>query len=484
MIEILVALAIFTNSISDSLWNLIDKGKYQEVLKITGALVDSGQVDRDVLLARAFAFRMQDSLGKAIAVYNEILKVNPEDYDALQGLALTLSWADELDSSISIYKRILRKYGDDREALMGIARVYGWKGELKSAREWIEKAVTTYKDADVFSLCGEIYIWSDMYDRAVECFKKSLEISPENTDILVRIGNIYEWKGDYSSALSWYKRALPDSQAVEGIRRVRYLMRPSIEVKLMPAREKDSLSVMNHLNFILIASKYVTRYLDFTMRTAYHRTGFGGDSSRQVYLIQPGIVLKYHDFKATISPGAGFTGVFYGGISFKKGPVHGEVAYSEEILEEGKMIKIKHLEFRGGINFSRFTLKAEYDRGEIPFDGNGRKIFDLNVSGEFLSRPVSLKILYSYGFKKYKFWSPDYYSPENYSLHSMGVAAFKNFGGFYFYLDASRSFSGNPETTTYSFEAGVGKFYFSFSSFITSENYSYRQLTLGFSSRI
>ncbi len=487
MLGIIVTLTVLLSSPSDSLWRLIDEGKYQEVFEITGALVDSGKVGRDILLIRAFALRMQDSLERAIEVYEEILKVNPEDYDALMGLALTLSWDDQLDSSISVYRQILSIYGNDKEALKGIARVYGWKGDLKKAREWIDKALNLYKEADVYELCGEIYIWSDMYGRALRCFEKILELTPENSEIMVKIGTLYEWQGDYAKALEWYSKAIvvdSTEEARKGILRVKSLMSPFVSLKVMPARENDSLSTIDHFNFVLSGRKYINRYLDLSLRVGFHRTSFGSDSSRQIYLVQPGVILKYPPFTLTIAPGFGATGVFYGGISLKKGLLQGEVVYSEEILEEGKMIKLKHLELKGKVGVASFTIKAGYDSGNIPFDGNRRRIFDLNISRQLINDPVSVKALYSYGFKKYDEWSSYYYSPQNFNLHSLGVILFKDLGKFYVYFDASRSFSGSPETTTYSLELGSGKVYFSFSSFVTSENYSYRQLTIGYTTRL
>ncbi len=488
MLGIFVALAIFANTQRGDLWSLIDQGKYAEVLKITETLIDSGKVDKDILLARAFAFRMVDSLKKAIGIYNEILKVDPDDYDALLGLALTLSWDDQLDSSISVYKHIITLYGNDKDALMGIAQVYGWKGDLKNARKWIEVALEFFKDPEVYKLCGEIYTWSDMYDRAIECFKKALDLSPNDPELMVKIGNIYEWKSDYRDAVMWYKKALEkdpsNAEAQKGIARVRSLLSPLLSLKITPAVEKDSLSTINHFNIVLSSRKYINKFLDLSLRFGFHRTGFESDSSRQVYLIQPGIVFKLFPFTLTVSPGFGATGVFYSSILYKRGFLNGELIYAEEILEEGNMIKLRHLELRGKFDIAGFSIKAGLDQGTIPFDDNNRKIFDLTVTKSVLKRPFNGKVLYSYGYKKYDRWSPFYYSPQDFNLHSIGVILFKDFEKFYVYFDASRSVSGKPETTTFSLEAGAGKVYASFSSFVTSENYSYKQFTLGFTTRI
>ena len=488
MLSIILALTLIGSPQGDRLWQLIDQGKYSQVIEEANQFIKRGNVEKDVLLALAYSYRVVGNLDKAIGIYHKILKVNPSDYDALDGLAFTLAWKGDLDSSIKVYKKLLGFYKNDKDALTGIARVYGWKGELKKARNWIEKAVELYPDdPDVLELCGDIYTWDDRLKEALKCYKKAHTNSPKNADIIVKIAKTSEWMGNYRGALKWYRLALSidpqNREALNGIKRIKNAGKPTMSLKYSNGLEVDSTAKTRWNSMVLSFRGRINKFLGYSLRIS----GYNArkvDTSRTTYFIQPGLIFRYGHFSWTIAPGFGTTNVLYSEASFKKSPFTLRAIYTDEILEDVHLIKIKHLELHGDLSIYGFKLKSGYDTGKIPYDNNSRVVFDFTLIRNLVNEPVSLKLLYSYGYKDYANWSPYYYSPSDFNLHSLGAMLFKNLGKGYIYADFSKSFYGTPAMLSSSFEAGFRSFYASVSYFKTSENYSYTNFSAGFSTKL
>ena len=62
---------------------------------------------------------------------------------------------------------------------------------------------------------AEIHYDHDRYEEALDCFKKALEISPENKRALCGLGRIYGAKGNYSKSFEYIEKVLQDSPKYE-----------------------------------------------------------------------------------------------------------------------------------------------------------------------------------------------------------------------------------------------------------------------------
>lgn len=161
------------------------------------------------LFQEARALKNTGEYGKAIQLYQEILKQDPENYQAIMELAQVYSWNKEYDRSIEYYNRILGKNSRDYDALFGKAQVLSWKGEYGGAEDlYIEviEAVPDYLDA--YLGLANVYLWSYRYDDALDVLKKLEEENPNNQEISKKILDAYYAKGDFKSAKAYYQKII------------------------------------------------------------------------------------------------------------------------------------------------------------------------------------------------------------------------------------------------------------------------------------
>ncbi len=81
--------------------------------------------------------------------------------------------------------------------------------DLKEAISKLEQAIAdSGPDVMLYTKLAGIYTEIDDYDKALEIYKKVIDLNPEDAFIYISIGNIYENRGKYNEALEAYNKAL------------------------------------------------------------------------------------------------------------------------------------------------------------------------------------------------------------------------------------------------------------------------------------
>ena len=163
---------------------------------------------------------------KAIKVYKQALKINPEDpeiYLRWSYLGDAYQEKGDIDNAIVAYFEALRNDNKDILSLKDLINIYNKKGD-------IETVITLCKEA--LSICPSypspleilynIYCTKKDYDNAIKICQKALEyditnknsISPEDW---VRLGKAFYKKGAYNEAIEAFKKALKISPRVREI---------------------------------------------------------------------------------------------------------------------------------------------------------------------------------------------------------------------------------------------------------------------------
>ena len=128
---------------------------------------------------------------------------------------------DNSDYAGSALERIAQKFDEVRmpSSYGGGMNEYQEKAsrmEELNKNEQYQKVIDNYKQfADdkgnesghFFNELGVAYGRTENYDVAIDLFKRSLELRPENAQTLFNLGATYGLRGDYSKALNYFHKA-------------------------------------------------------------------------------------------------------------------------------------------------------------------------------------------------------------------------------------------------------------------------------------
>ncbi|MBF0253422.1 MAG: tetratricopeptide repeat protein [Candidatus Omnitrophica bacterium] len=118
--------------------------------------------------------------------------------------------------STSGYSRTINSREQEFLALLDTANTAFRKGEYNKAKKLSEDIISKVPNSAAYNILGvSIYMSENDPYTAIEYFKKSLELTPEQPDICKKIAIIYAELNDLDESIEYYKKAIqydPDNK--------------------------------------------------------------------------------------------------------------------------------------------------------------------------------------------------------------------------------------------------------------------------------
>lgn len=189
---------------------------------------------REWLLELADQLTWSKQLGESIPLYQEAARTKDRDEErrARRGLARALSWNGNYAAAIAEYDRVLAMGPDDEEVRLARAEVVSWANQevdktIEHARNAAKanrhaEAIATYRRAIkaaparrnewLLELADQL-TWSNQLDDAIPLYREAAEAGDPASRRRARCGlaRAMAWKGDHAAALAEYERVLAES---------------------------------------------------------------------------------------------------------------------------------------------------------------------------------------------------------------------------------------------------------------------------------
>jgi arylsulfatase A-like enzyme/Flp pilus assembly protein TadD len=161
-------------------------------------------------------YRCQGMIEDAVAVMEEGLKNNPEDYSIISGYGIFLVKEGKLDKGIELLHRALAMIDFDPEVWINLGIAYWRKGEYGKSLEHYEKALfLDSNDAVTFSNLGTLHLSIFMktkkredHYRSIESFTKAIELDPALASAYNGLGGACKIVGQNDEAIAAWEKSL------------------------------------------------------------------------------------------------------------------------------------------------------------------------------------------------------------------------------------------------------------------------------------
>lgn len=136
------------------------------------------------------------------------------------------AWAQRrYDLAISYYEQALARDPLNSVLLVDVARAYALRFRYADAEQLVARAERLYpSDAPLQAMLGRSYVQLQQFDRAIACFRRSLELAPQAPDrpaILLALAKMYERLHDLEAAEACAQEALA---LAPGYEKARYVL--------------------------------------------------------------------------------------------------------------------------------------------------------------------------------------------------------------------------------------------------------------------
>lgn len=185
-------------------------------------------VDLDTLFKEGRQFFRQGKHAEAIQVFEQALKVDPDQAEIHDAIATAHFVLKQYDKAIEHFTRVTQLKPMDAKAYINLGAVFNRKEDFQKAADILKKAMSRDgKAVEAYYNIGIAYRGLKQPAMAINSYKEALKINPRMLDAMQNLGNTYLEMNNPKAAIEQYKKALeidPDfERAKRGLARAEEL---------------------------------------------------------------------------------------------------------------------------------------------------------------------------------------------------------------------------------------------------------------------
>ncbi len=170
-------------------------------------------------------YRKQQHFDRAIIQYQTYLRNNPDDVVTLALLGMMYEKHGQVDNAIAEYQKVVEMDTKNPLVFNQLAWVYAeQETQLDEALELVQKAVSLSPSAGFIDTLGWVYYKRQEYFKAIEQFRRALEMAPFHPMITYHLGLAHYRSGDHEIAKQLFEQVLELSENFEHAEKVRKII--------------------------------------------------------------------------------------------------------------------------------------------------------------------------------------------------------------------------------------------------------------------
>ena len=151
------------------------------------------------LLADLYA--QNNQVNEAADVYREVLAKWPDRYEVYFNLANMLAYGGKVDEAIKVFNDQEQRFGLSEELIMQEFGMLSQNARMTEAQALVERAVKAYpNEPQYMGLLAEIYDQQGEHEKALEQYRKTLELAPDNSMLRIALAEHYYSVGKMEEA--------------------------------------------------------------------------------------------------------------------------------------------------------------------------------------------------------------------------------------------------------------------------------------------
>ncbi|XP_078541157.1 BBSome complex member BBS4 isoform X1 [Lissotriton helveticus] len=157
---------------------------------------------------QALIFRLEGKIQESLELFQTCAILNPQSCDNLKQVARSLFLLGKHKAAIEVYNEAARLNQKDWEICHNLGVCYIYLKEFSKAKEQLNMALQLSRHDMSSVMLGRIHLLEGDMDQAIEVYKKAVEFSPENAELLTTLGLLYLQLGVYQKAFEHLGNAL------------------------------------------------------------------------------------------------------------------------------------------------------------------------------------------------------------------------------------------------------------------------------------
>ncbi|XP_077173601.1 BBSome complex member BBS4 isoform X2 [Paroedura picta] len=160
------------------------------------------------IYVQALIFRLEGKIQESLELFQSCAILSPQNADNLKQVARSLFLLGKHKSAIEVYSDAANLSKKDWEIFHNLGVCYMYLRQFDKAKEELNAALELSRHDLTYVTLGKIHLMEGDTEKAIEVYKKAVEFSPENTELLTTLGLLYLQLGVYQKAFEHLGNAL------------------------------------------------------------------------------------------------------------------------------------------------------------------------------------------------------------------------------------------------------------------------------------
>ncbi|XP_077935257.1 BBSome complex member BBS4 isoform X4 [Halichoerus grypus] len=160
------------------------------------------------IYVQALIFRLEGNIQESLELFQTCAVLSPQCADNLKQVARSLFLLGKHKAAIEVYNEAAKLNQKDWEICHNVGVCYIYLKQFSKAQDQLHNALHLNRHDLTYIMLGKIHLLEGDLDKAIEIYKKAVEFSPENTELLTTLGLLYLQLGIYQKAFEHLGNAL------------------------------------------------------------------------------------------------------------------------------------------------------------------------------------------------------------------------------------------------------------------------------------
>lgn len=160
------------------------------------------------LYVQALILRQEGQIQESLDLFQRTVQINPQSADNLKQVARSLFLLARHKAALEVYNEAAKLSTKDWEIYHNQGVCYVYMKDFEKAKDCLQHALQYHRHDASFIQLGRVLLLDGDTESAIDIFKKAIEFSPENPDLMTTLGLLYLQLGQTSKAFEYLGNAL------------------------------------------------------------------------------------------------------------------------------------------------------------------------------------------------------------------------------------------------------------------------------------
>ncbi len=199
-------------------WTLWHLGERERALRVWNDLLKVRPNEPELLLALAQAYEQREEWGQAMQFYDKLLGSKSRPRDAHLGRARVFRATRKFSAAEEEIQRVLADSPADLDAQFLLAGISGDTGRWAEAKRILDRLIVSKPELKTLRAHGDAATELGQFDEAVNDYRHALKIRPDDRGTIVGLFRAYAKSHHYSEAVELLRRYLASHPADDDVR--------------------------------------------------------------------------------------------------------------------------------------------------------------------------------------------------------------------------------------------------------------------------